>query len=210
MAPELTSSSVASVSIQKRGHSSPTSRKLPSIHWLMIFGVLSIVFGSITSIRSITHEIDKNTAQNKIVLEQSKYTALDADHVADHVIPIFTFLHSLEIAVIRHIAEFELYVLDFDRDQSFLIDSLALLETALTKFPENSHYLSEFDRKELKEIVDVFVDITHEAQEVRFGECLLGDSNGLWVRKLCPSETRSWLRGCSPLTARGPGGTAVL
>ena len=140
---------------------------MPGIHLLMVLSVLLIALGSITSLRSITHEIDKNIAQNNVTLEQSEHTEHASQEIADSVIPAFTFLHSLNVVVSRHVMEFELYILDFDRDQKLLVDSLSVLETVFSRYPENSQYFSEFDRRELKEIVDVFVDITNEALEVR-------------------------------------------
>ena len=132
----------------------------------MILSVLLIALGSITSLRSITREIDKNIAQNNINLKQSEHTEHSSQEIADSVIPAFTFLHTLDVAVTRHVTEFELYILDIDRDQRFLADSLFLLKTLFSKYPKNSEYFSENDRKEIKEIVDVFVDITKEALEV--------------------------------------------
>ena len=139
----------------------------------MVAGVLLIAVGGISVTRYVVNEVDENTAHNRAVLERSGLIEAEAQLITDRVLPAFTFLHSLDVAVTRHVAEFELFVLDFDRDQDLLAESLAKLEAAFAKFPDSSKYFSDRDRVELEEIVGVFVDITHEAQEVRSPNKLL-------------------------------------
>ncbi len=136
-------------------------------------GIVLISLSSSCAIQLISHEIGENIAQNVRILEQSEHTETLAETISDNLIPAFVFLHSLDVEVTRHVYEFELYILDFDRSASFLVISLDALQSNFTNLPEVSKYFSTSDRNELKEIVDVFIDITNEALENRSPNKLL-------------------------------------
>jgi len=176
---------------------SSIGRRLPGIHWLVAISILLIGVGGIAAARYITHEIDKNTAHNEVALERSRLIEADAKLIADQVLPVFKSLHSLDVAVTRHVVEFELYVLDSDRDPDFLRESLSVLETAFSSFPEHTHYLASFDLERVTQTLGIFVDITHEALEVRSPNQLrqlLQDSEDVFVEyRALLSDTRGML-----------------
>lgn len=133
----------------------------------MVFGILFIAAMGITITQYIAYEIEKNSAHNKDVLQRITQVEVEAALISSRFLPAFKALHTLDVAATRHVSEFELYVLDFDRDQDLLVASLSMLETAFEMFPENLQNIAAIEQKELEEIVGVFTDITHEALEVR-------------------------------------------
>ena len=148
-------------------------RRLPGIHWLMIAGIAFIAALGITTIRYISSEIEQNTLHNRTILERSKHIEIEASRISNQVLPAYQSLHSLDISVNRHVAEFELYVLDVDRDRKLLADTLSRIEHAFDAFPDTSPDYSVLDRSRLEEVVGVFIDITHEAMEVQSPNMLL-------------------------------------
>ncbi len=157
---------------------------MPGIHWLMVAGILFIVALGIATTQIITSEIEKNTVHNKSVLDRALHMEADATLISDHVLPAYRSLHSLDVAVTRHVAEFELHVMDADRHSDHLIGSLSMLETVFEEFPDNFQFSATIEREHLEEIVGVFVDITHEALEIRSPNKqfqLLSDSEDVFV-----------------------------
>ncbi len=133
----------------------------------MILGILFIAVIGITITLYIAYEIEKNTAHNKDVLERITHVEVKAVLISGRFLPAFKALHTLDVTATRHVLEFELYVLDFDRDQGLLVASLSRLETAFEKIPKKLQNVAVIEREELEEIMGVFTDITHEALEIR-------------------------------------------
>ncbi len=161
-----------------------SKKRLPGIHWLMASGIVLMVAGSLAVIRYIVYEIDNNIRQNEVVLGLSQHIELEAQLFSGHLLPAFKSLHSLDIAVTRHLAEFRLYVLDADRGPEFLTRCLSDTQSAFDRFPRDLHAATAVDREELEEIVGVFVDITNEALEVRSPnqlQQLLSDSEDVFA-----------------------------
>jgi len=144
------------------------SRRQPTeIHWLAVAAIVLITALGIATTRYVSSEIQKNTSHNNIVLEKSIHTEAEAVFISRYLIPAFQALHSLDVAVNRHVAEFELYVLDSDRDNGHLVESLSWLQHAFDDFPEGSRDFEAIDQQNIREILGVFVDITYEALEDR-------------------------------------------
>lgn len=104
----------------------------------MIAGIAFIAALGITTIRYISSEIEQNTLHNRTILERSKHIEIEASRISNQVLPAYQSLHSLDISVNRHVAEFELYVLDVDRDRKLLADTLSRIEHAFDAFPDTS------------------------------------------------------------------------
>ncbi|MGB5742135.1 MAG: EAL domain-containing protein [Sedimenticolaceae bacterium] len=177
-------------------HNSSSKKRLPGIHWLMVFGIVLMVVGSLAVIRYIVYEIDNNTRQNEVLLGLSQHIELESQLVSQHLLPAFKLLHSLDITVSRHLAEFELYVLDADRGHESLTSSLSDMQSAFDRFPRDLHAATAIDRDELEEIVAVFGDITNEALDVRSPnqlQQLLSDSEDVFAEfqsSLADTKTR--------------------
>ena len=132
----------------------------------MASGILLLVVGSLAVIHYIVYEIENNAAQNAMVLGLSAHIEDEAQLVSKHMLPAFKALHSVDVAMSRHLAEFELYVLDVDRGPERLRNSLSRLQAALDEFPHGEHAAVDVDRALLEETIGVFTDITEEALEV--------------------------------------------
>ncbi|MCP3867344.1 MAG: EAL domain-containing protein [Gammaproteobacteria bacterium] len=140
---------------------------MPGIHRLMVAGILMIAAGGVSVTQYLSHGIEKNIVHNEAVLKRYESTEAEALQISDHLLPAFQALHSLDVTVNRHVSEFELHVLDADRDRVLLVGSLSDLESSLERFPAGFQNIKTIDRERLEEIVGVFVDITYEALEIR-------------------------------------------
>ena len=161
-----------------------TKRSLPGIHWLMLSGILLMVLGSLAVIQYIVYEIDNNARQNERVLALSGHTEQEAQLVSQQLLPAFKTLHALDIAVTRHLAEFELYVLDADRGPELVSETLSDVQTILEQLPEKVYTQAGVDHDVLEEIVGIFADITNEALDVHSPnqlQQLLSDSEDIFA-----------------------------
>lgn len=126
--------------------------------------VLVIAFSAIT-VSMIEREIDETRIHNEQILERSQQIETEADLIAGELLPTFKALHTLDVAVTRHLAEFELLVMDSERDLNRLAQTDVAIATAFGDFPQSVHHAAMIDGAELEEVVDVFHDITIEAIE---------------------------------------------
>lgn len=133
----------------------------------MVVGLLLLFLSGLGVVLYIGYEIDNNTRHNETVLELAEHIEQEARLVSIDLLPAFQALHSLDLAVSKHLAEFQFYTLDADRDPTLLRDTLSSLQFAFVQLQQDAPTaIAAADRAALEELIGVLVDITREGLDI--------------------------------------------
>ena len=97
--------------------------------------------------------IEENTVQSNLNLALTQRMETGARTISAQVFPVFRSLHSLDLAIARHIAEFELFVLDNEQGTGSIQATLSKVRESFAEVPApgagspvREHIVPDLDR----------------------------------------------------------------
>jgi len=149
----------------RKTHTRQHPKTVPGIHWFLVLAVLILVPIGLLITHQVTSQIDANIVQNQKVVDLTNQVARNAQIVHEQIVPAVNALHALDAAVVRHLSELELFILDPDRNPALIKRTLTKLGAAFDQWARTANKNFPLQIKELKETVDIFTDITEEVFE---------------------------------------------